>query len=291
MFTARSRRSGFYANNDISAREHDRRHDCGQYAGRSHAPRMPVCPRQPIDRHVPLDVRNWNWTWGGQTFPYALPTLNESPCRVVPRTHRRRPTGNPVQPITLPNGTLDFWTNNSPVQSLPGIRTPPRRAEAVTPVTTDYIILTNVIGFDVKAWDPTYVDPATGGRAVDLGYNGCLSRHHWDERSARLRQQLQNATVEQCGGPRLRHVLDPLRGRRLVQKVLRPARPGQSVDGLDDGNGITGVVDDIGCQSGENLTRPPYAMPLRGIQVKIRTFEPDSKQVREVTVEQSFLPQ
>ena len=36
---------------------------------------------------------------------------------------------------------------------------------------------------------------------------------------------------------------------------------------------------------------PPYPYPLRGIQVKIRAFEPDSKQIREVTVVQDFLPQ
>ena len=38
-------------------------------------------------------------------------------------------------------------------------------------------------------------------------------------------------------------------------------------------------------------TSPPYPYPLRGIQVKIRVFEPDSRQVREVTVVQDFLPQ
>ena len=67
---------------------------------------------------------------------------------------------------------------------------------------------------------------------------------------------------------------------------------GQSVNGLDD-SGVSGVVDDYSPQLGvgENLTGPPYPMPLRGIQVKIRTFEPDSKQIREVTVEQTFLPQ
>jgi KaiC/GvpD/RAD55 family RecA-like ATPase len=42
---------------------------------------------------------------------------------------------------------------------------------------------------------------------------------------------------------------------------------------------------------GENETSPPYPVPLRGIQVKIRVFEPDSRQVREVTVVQDFLPQ
>ena len=39
------------------------------------------------------------------------------------------------------------------------------------------------------------------------------------------------------------------------------------------------------------ITSPPYPYPLRGIQVKIRVFEPDSRQVREVTVVQDFLPQ
>ncbi len=47
-----------------------------------------------------------------------------------------------------------------------------------------------------------------------------------------------------------------------------------------------GIVDD----ASEQLTSPPYPVPLRGIQVKIRCFEPDSKQVREVTIEQDFLP-
>lgn len=59
----------------------------------------------------------------------------------------------------------------------------------------------------------------------------------------------------------------------------------QAVNGLDDdGNG---VVDD----ADEFLTSPPYPVPLRGIQVKIRVFEPDSRSVREVTIKQDFLPQ
>ena len=35
---------------------------------------------------------------------------------------------------------------------------------------------------------------------------------------------------------------------------------------------------------------PPYPSALRGIQIKIRVFEPDSRQIREVTVIQDFLP-
>jgi hypothetical protein len=35
----------------------------------------------------------------------------------------------------------------------------------------------------------------------------------------------------------------------------------------------------------------PYPVPLRGLQVKIRVFEPDSRQIREITVVQEFLPE
>jgi hypothetical protein len=60
---------------------------------------------------------------------------------------------------------------------------------------------------------------------------------------------------------------------------------GTAYDGLDnDGNGI---VDDVA----ELQAPPPYPVPLRGIQIKIRVYEPDSRQVREVTVVQDFLPQ
>ena len=60
--------------------------------------------------------------------------------------------------------------------------------------------------------------------------------------------------------------------------------PGRGTNGFDDdGNGI---VDD----DGEKITSPPYPVPLRGIQVKIRVFEPDSRQIRELTIVQDFLP-
>jgi hypothetical protein len=67
---------------------------------------------------------------------------------------------------------------------------------------------------------------------------------------------------------------------------------GRSHNGFDDqiaetGAVANGVVDD----DVEKLTSPPYPHPLRGIQVKIRVFEPDSRQIREVTVVQEFLPQ
>jgi len=58
-----------------------------------------------------------------------------------------------------------------------------------------------------------------------------------------------------------------------------------ATDGIDNDN--KNGVDD----AGERETQAPYPYPLRSIQVKIRTFEPDSRQVRETTIIQDFMPQ
>lgn len=41
----------------------------------------------------------------------------------------------------------------------------------------------------------------------------------------------------------------------------------------------------------ERETSPPYPEPLRAVQVKLRVYEPDSRQMREVTVRQHFVPE
>ena len=56
----------------------------------------------------------------------------------------------------------------------------------------------------------------------------------------------------------------------------------EATDGLDNNN--ANGVDDIG----ERETQPPYNVPLQGIQIRIRVFEPGSRQVREVTLVQKF---
>jgi hypothetical protein len=49
--------------------------------------------------------------------------------------------------------------------------------------------------------------------------------------------------------------------------------------------GINGVDD-----MGERETAPPYDVPLRGIQVKLRIYEPDTRNIRETTVTRNFVP-
>jgi hypothetical protein len=36
-------------------------------------------------------------------------------------------------------------------------------------------------------------------------------------------------------------------------------------------------------------TSPPYNVPLRGVEVRIRCYEPSSKQIRQITVRHSFV--
>jgi hypothetical protein len=82
---------------------------------------------------------------------------------------------------------------------------------------------------------------------------------------------------------------------KLVSKP--PADPGyvasidEGTNGLDDyghysdGTFIRLGIDDVG----ERETTPPYDKPLRGMQVLIRTYEHDSRAIRQVRVNQHFM--
>ena len=60
-----------------------------------------------------------------------------------------------------------------------------------------------------------------------------------------------------------------------------PAQPPWTIDDMRLG------VDDVG----ERETAPPYDKPLRGVQVLIRSYEPDSRAIRQVRVNQHFMPE
>lgn len=58
----------------------------------------------------------------------------------------------------------------------------------------------------------------------------------------------------------------------------------EGTNGIDDNN--NGPVD----EAEEAETSAPYPVPLRGIEVRIRCYEPSSRQVRQVTVRHTFVP-
>lgn len=59
----------------------------------------------------------------------------------------------------------------------------------------------------------------------------------------------------------------------------------EGTDGID--NDSSNGTDD----PGERETSPPYPVPLRGIQTVIRTYEPDTRQVRQARVSTDFVPE
>jgi len=58
----------------------------------------------------------------------------------------------------------------------------------------------------------------------------------------------------------------------------------QGTNGIDDNS--NGIVD----EAAEQETAPPYPVALRGVEVRIRVYEPSSRQVRQVTVRHTFVP-
>ena len=59
----------------------------------------------------------------------------------------------------------------------------------------------------------------------------------------------------------------------------------EGTDGLDT-DGINGVDD-----PGERETSPPYPVDLRGIEVRIRMMDFNTRQVRQVSVVGDFVPE
>ncbi|QDT69793.1 hypothetical protein MalM25_27340 [Planctomycetes bacterium MalM25] len=78
------------------------------------------------------------------------------------------------------------------------------------------------------------------------------------------------------------------------------SRADEGVNGLDDPSGYDdnndGVVETLDTRYGpddlaERETRPPYDSALRGMQVTLRAYERDSRQIREVNLRESFVPE
>ncbi len=156
------------------------------------------------------------------------------------------------------------------------------------------IVLTNVVGFDVKVWDPkapvftaggvalspgdvNYNPGATGpsslGAYVDLGY-ASGTKPNLSYFSGLPKDQGYPGTAKYLNTP----TWDTF--------PTHYDYDGKATDGVKDTPGQSGGVDDVT----ERQYFPPYPYPLRGIQVKIRVYEPDSRQVREVTVTEQFMP-
>jgi len=155
------------------------------------------------------------------------------------------------------------------------------------------VVLTNVIAFDVRVFDPsapTVAGSASTGAYVNLNWNG-------------------ESTPATIG------TTFPVSGKSAFQGVgvsyknnatatlgfptydtwsLHYEFNGVDEDGdglIDEGsNGQDDNNNDIIDDPAEAETSPPYPVPLRGLEVRIRCYEPSSRQVRQITVRHTFAP-
>jgi hypothetical protein len=249
--TLNTQAAGFYASNDISVRQ-----ESGFKTNTLSDLTRRECRFGHPTGQFPFDARYW-----GQL---ALPTLRE--CSQSAWTAGIWSSGS--VPTTWKD-TVDFWSNDTSWRYADSVLGNGSRI-------ADDVILTNVIGFDVKAWDPG----ANGGAGgyVDLGNMLPSNPSGYFTNYGVLKSGLQGS----ANTPRVYDTWST----HYENIGLAPGytNPGQGVNGFDDNN--DGIVDD----ENEKLTSPPYPYPLRGIQIKIRVFEPDSRQIQEVTIVQDFLP-
>jgi prepilin-type N-terminal cleavage/methylation domain-containing protein len=191
------------------------------------------------------------------------------------------------------------------------------------------VILTNVIGFDVRVFDPAAVIRTSSGVGSlypgDLGYGhgivttstGAYVDLGWGADSALLASGTRSpirigqtfpppgqtafqsdGMVISGTGANAQRLVGGTAAAQLNTVTYDTWSLHYEFNGVDeDGDGVvddgTNGVDDNGNgvpdDAAEYETSPPYPVPLRGIEVRIRCYEPTSKQIRQITIRHSFV--
>ena len=147
------------------------------------------------------------------------------------------------------------------------------------------VVIRNVLAFDVRVFDPKqaangYIDLGDGSSstlgAVPVGpKNG--GSYTWDAHAVTGNPYYPNKVYSTWSYHYEFNGLDE--DQSLGGWRVGVDQGTNLVD--DDGNG---AVDD----SLELETMPPYNVPLRGIEIRLRCYEPQGKQIRQVTVRHAF---
>jgi type II secretory pathway pseudopilin PulG len=164
------------------------------------------------------------------------------------------------------------------------------------------VILTNVIAFDVRVYDPDAAPRQVGtswnlpgdpgyatpvprgiqtGAYVDLGWSGSAASP-WSTTFPPP-----GMTAFQSGGQTV--TAPPLNGRLPAATYDTWSRHYEFNDDDDDKDGVVDEGTTDLDYTGNVETSPPYPVPLRGVEVRIRCYEPISKQVRQITVRHSLI--
>ena len=163
------------------------------------------------------------------------------------------------------------------------------------------IVLSNVLAFDVRVFDPAAEvrNNATAGVAVvpgDSGYSGCTSfsppvEGAYVDLGHNAATGVFAAVSPKVGyksnnSQRLTRTYDTWSDHYEFNGIDEDDRYGvdQKNNMIDDDS--NGIIDD----ANELETSPPYPVPLRGLEVRIRIYDTSTRQVRQVTVRHTFVP-
>lgn len=300
-YTNYTSKANYYNDNDISARLVN-----GKMVPNSLADLVKRQNRFAHAQTFPFDVRGWG--------TLGLPTLAECTDSSSTGWMTNWQNGSTPTPTAGPPGEADMWNNSSSGTYSVASVLPDQwlnRSSQKGQRISDDVVLTNVIGFDVKVWEPAANNGAGG--YVDLGSNapavtgGTVTimpnmQNTFQPPSGPTYYRFNNGGIAESG------LSGSGSGSTATARVYdsgcfadaNELGNGQATNGLEDSQPGTpgyGIVDDLteyiltsGPLRGFAPGVPPYPVPLRGIQIKIRCFEPDSRQIREVTIEHDFLP-
>ncbi len=157
-------------------------------------------------------------------------------------------------------------------------------------------VLTNVLAFDVRVFDPEVriyrdADSVTALVPGDPGYRTAAAVGNQFQGQGAWVDLYFNQGLTREGGAAVSTHFSRVPNNfsygiwdtwPLTYELQGPGN-GRAFNGLDD-DGANGVDD-----PGERQTQPPYAVPLRGIQVRIRIYEPHTRQMRQATVGADFV--
>ncbi len=169
------------------------------------------------------------------------------------------------------------------------------------------VILSSILAFDVRAFDPTALvagpsglslvpsdngwtpniavaSPIGRGGFVDLNY----SRQHAAVWNVNANSRFSGAPQSKSGITVAEQPFYDTWSFHFEQNGANDNGVGafdEGTNGLDD-DGTNGTDD-----PGERETSPPYPIPLRGLQTMLRVYEPDTRQVRQSTVVSEFVPE
>jgi len=224
------------------------------------------------------------------------------PLQPAPTSKDYNPNSlTPFQPPFLPNGSVNAVGSQ-------------RYGEDV--------VLTNVLSFDVKLWDPGAavlsdssqrpLVPSDPGYANEFNnWNSANTPPMWNKQPVQYGAYVDLYYAEDFGSvPPSSYFAGPYFGAGTKSQVsggdpktqgfatfdtwsggYEYYTPGADAstynragNGFDD-DGANGVDD-----ANERISSPPYPVPLRGLQIKIRVYEPSTRQVRQITIAETFVP-